>query len=509
MSINSQLSCKTIAYRLVNPALENICMIINKLLGAVLFMAVTIAHAAAPEIAVDGNAADWQVIPTRIKSSGQSLKSFIRGEELFVLVQGNTHKHYILFVNSDGNSKTGYQVLNWSQSGADYAFANGQLYRHTGPGWAWVPEVKAITTQALKADTLEIRIHLASLGQTNSTLDYIGLGLMSADINWALTAILPQSGAMNNVFPTHQGIVIPAYLGLEDTADQPNALLNWSLLAEGANRMRTALPSKDFWVVVNGKNGLFAATEWAKAASVWDPIRANKGKIFGYVHTCTTTEIGTAAGLIHVAGPKFRSLDELKAEISAWVKGYPALDGIWLDEYNPRFELAEGNSMLTGPTYPNGKALAPLDRNFVDAQNRWNDNQVNPAGGFYDQLTRWIHETHPTLRIIGNAGGAFYSNQIYYTNLVDVVVSFEQSYSVASNLPANNWTGLTLQNPNAIGGQLALIHGNTSDLVGALNQAFAHGYSHVYTTDRALWSNNIWADIPPYLGSEIELIRQR
>jgi Spherulation-specific family 4 len=295
-------------------------------------------------------------------------------------------------------------------------------------------------------------------------------------------------------FPIGKGMIIPAYITLDNVS-------GWNVLKEGAAKMRTGTNAnhKDYWVTVNSAtSGSFStAADWAKAATVWDPIRSNGGRIFGYVHTCEQP-----------TGPIFRPLATVKSEIAAWVAGYPKLDGIWLDEYYPRFEIASVDG-ATGPSYPNGLANAPTDRSsFVNSANQFNGLQVNPAGGYYDQLVTWIRATYPTLRIIGNAGGAFYSNQLLYSDLPDVLVSFEQNFSVAANAPTNNWSNLTRQIPNSKSGQLALIHGNATSMDSAVDQALAKGYTHVYTTDRVI-ENNLWGDLPTYLTSLIEYIANR
>ena len=252
---------------------------------------------------------------------------------------------------------------------------------------------------------------------------------------------------------------------------------------------------KDYWVAVNsGSNGPFTdAAEWPKAAAVWNPIRANGGRIFGYVHTC-----------VEPAGPTFRSLDAVKAEITAWIAGYPQLDGIWLDEYYPRFELASADG-VRGPNYPNGVNAAPTDRSFVNSINEFNGVQVLPAGGHYDQLTQWIRTTYPQLRIIGNAGGAFYSNQTNYGDLVDLLVSFEQNVDTAANAPTNDWSNLNRQITKAGSKQLALIHRNDSYLDAAINQSFSRGYTHVFTTNRKL-ENNLWGGLPTYFTTEVQFL---
>ena len=284
-----------------------------------------------------------------------------------------------------------------------------------------------------------------------------------------------------------RGVILPMYLPLGD-------LTTWNILTEDAALVTSSAQPKDYWVVSNGpSNGPFTtAAEWAAGAAVWDPLRAAGGEVFGYVHTCTTP-----------TGPLFRSLADVEADIAAWVAGYPGIGGIWLDEFYPRFEIAGSDGVSA--TFPNGEALAPRDRSFLNPDGTFNARQVDPAGGYYDQLTSWIHSQYPGLKIIGNAGGQFYSNQINYTELVDVTCSFEQTYSYAANAPTNDWANLDRQNTTTTHSQLALIHTNTTDLSGAVSQAFAHGYQYVYTTSRAL-SDNLWGGIPPYFTSEVALI---
>lgn len=288
-----------------------------------------------------------------------------------------------------------------------------------------------------------------------------------------------------------KGMIIPAYLPLTDTA-------NWQVLAEDAAYMRdgTNANYKDYWVVVNSaNNGPFSTSaDWTTAATKFNPIRANAGKIFGYVHTCTTPTSTT-----------YRTLASVEADITAWVTGYSNLDGIWLDEYYPRFEVA-GTASGPSPTFPNGTALAPYDLSFVNPDGTWVGSypQIDPSGGYYSQLTGWIRSTYPKLRIIGNAGGWFYSNQINYTDIVDVTCSFEQTLDYAS-APSSTWTQLNRQNTATTKKQLALIHTNSTNLAGAIDQSISHGYTHFYTTDRIL-TNNIWGGLPPYFTTEVQYI---
>ncbi|BDI32065.1 hypothetical protein CCAX7_41160 [Capsulimonas corticalis] len=284
------------------------------------------------------------------------------------------------------------------------------------------------------------------------------------------------------------GMIIPAYLPLTDTTD-------WNIIANDATVLKNGTNAlyKDYWVTVNGANGPYTTSaDWTTAATRFNPIRANGGKIFGYVHTLTTPTSTT-----------FRSLSSVEADITSWVAGYANIDGIWIDEYYPRYEIdyATGG---TSPAFPNGTALAPYDTTYLNANGTYKTNypQIDPPGGYYTQLTGWIRSTYPKLRIIGNAGGKFYSNQKNYTDLVDVTCSYEDSYANAS---ASSWAALARQNTTTPKKQLVLIHSNTTDLAGAINAAISNGYNYFYTTSGVL-SNNAWGSIPSYFDTEVSSI---
>ena len=345
---------------------------------------------------------------------------------------------------------------------------------------------------------------------TSSTTPLVG----SVDAFNARTAV-QQKDAVAPAFSVGKGIIIPAYVTLDDA-------YAWNVLKEGAQIMQASPQKshKDYWVVVNsGDNGPFVnAKDWTKAKTVWDPIRANGGRIFSYIHTVQSPDATIPAGRL------YRDIDAVKADITRWVDGYPDLDGIWIDEFYPRYEIAqpEAGTVVYPRDYPNGAENAPTDTGFINAQGQFNGVQVDPAGGYYSQLTRWIHATYPQLRLVGNAGGNMYSNQYRYGDLVDVLVSFEQNFDYAYVTGVQSWNGgiLTetekyqwhgldrLNQITTAPGVSALIHGNSGNMTLAIDQAFSHGYTHVYTTDRVL-EDNIWGGLPRYLSSEIQYIADK
>lgn len=290
--------------------------------------------------------------------------------------------------------------------------------------------------------------------------------------------------------PIGKGLIIPAYITLDDRT-------SWNILKEGVETLRTNGSPIDYWVTVNGPGSapFVKSEDWATAKTLYDPIRCNGGAIVGYVHTCE------AATPPRMQQTTFRPLETVEAEIDRWVNGYPALDGIWLDEFIPRLEVASivepGQPLIINPG-PNPE-YQPLSPDYL-TDGAFNGKQVDPRGGYYHQLRQWIRDAHPNLRIIGNAGGWLDNNQIEYPKLVDVFVSFEQTYALASQ---NNWTRLDRQVDTVP--QLALIHTNTTDLAGAVKQAFDHKYTHVYTTSLPLYPN-VWGALPPYFTTEVATV---
>lgn len=458
---------------------------------------------------VDGSAQEWGGVDPLATAPGQavtSLKATFNEDSLFFAIEGTgLGEHHSLYLNTDGDPATGFS----GRDGADYLIQGGRLYRALGTGWNW-SDLGADAVQDVRgASGLELAVTRAALGAMAQT---ITVRFDALDSAWCELGGLPVgASARLSLRRFGTGLIVPAYLGVpsrnpaDPTYDGPT-ITHWTVLAEGALTFKNAsatAASHDYWVIVNsGHNGPFdqadASDVWDRAASLWDPIRANGGVIFGYVHA----SVSPVEPLVE----QYRSLSQVKDEISAWVKGYPRLGGIWIDEFYPRFEIANADWTAF---FPNGEQNAPSDRawyesHLPDGRPNW-DLPVEPAGGYFDQLTRWIRATYPNLRIIGNAGGRFDTNQRAYSRLVDVTCSFEQSLGTAQTNPASgalDWSGLDRDPLNFAPGQLALIHRNSTDLKGAIEQAITKGYSHVFTTDRRL-EENLWGGIPPYFADEV------
>jgi hypothetical protein len=457
---------------------------------------------------VDGSAREWAGVRALATASSQpasSLKATFNEDFLYFIVQGRgLGGYYGLYLNTDDDPSTGFSEGN----GADYMVQNGRLYQSKGSGWDWNDLGTAGVQEAKNSSVLEIRVARDAVGALARAITVQVVDIRSAD--WRTQGSLPSgSFAELSLSRFSKGMIVPAYLGVSprnsaDPGYDASLIATWTILAEAASAFKNGSnPNyKDFWVVVSSsRSGPFNEGEgdepWARAASLWDPIRANDGVIFGYVHTCVSPTMPLVE--------QYRPLREVEEEIVAWVKGYPGLGGIWLDEFYPRYEIA--NTAGTA-FFPNGDQNAPADRSWYNnGVPSWGQ-QVNPTGGYYDQLTKWIRATYPNLRIVGNAGGWFWSNQKNYADLVDVTCSFEQTLEYAQANRANqalDWHGLDRDNTWTPQGQLALIHTNSSDLAGAIDQSIAKGYTHFFTTDRRL-EDNPWGGIPPYFATEVSYV---
>ena len=96
-------------------------------------------------IQIDTDNSDWSHVSVLSNGSTnadvQKLKAFVDQSILFLSVEGKemTSKNQI-YIDSDNNMKTGYDVTYWGLSGADYLVENGNVYRYSGSDnsqWVW------------------------------------------------------------------------------------------------------------------------------------------------------------------------------------------------------------------------------------------------------------------------------------------------------------------------------------------------------------------------------------
>jgi hypothetical protein len=281
----------------------------------------------------------------------------------------------------------------------------------------------------------------------------------------------------------------------------------WKRLSEQAAVMSAGQHYKDFWVVVSGPSSrpFRDPDDFKRAARSWDPIRENGGEIFGYVHTLADVACTT----------QYRSVAEVMQDVHTWVREYPGVAGIWLDEFYPRYEVAGGDD---GPraTLPNGAESAPTVLRAARGTELPATKQIPYEGGYYHQLTTAIRDAYPQLKLIGNAGGPLRTNQLRHGDLVDVLCTFEQTYDQAAD---EDWTNLVQAPLLPKPALLSLIHTLPGEqcaasescpqprLERALNRALDHGYAYFFATDDPLAT--VWQQLPAYLETQVRLLAER
>lgn len=242
----------------------------------------------------------------------------------------------------------------------------------------------------------------------------------------------------------------------------------------------------------------------------------------------------------------YRNLDDVKADIETWITKCQeygvTLDGIWIDEFYPRYEIAT-ESPANGDwrdvyPFPNDILNAPDQvkyNNGLLSKEKWGNVQIDPKGGYYDNLCQFIHGKG--LGIIGNAGGDLVNNQLKYEELVDILVRFEKSYAVAEHGEdgkSANWAGLRMRyDYPREADHLALIHGaelQPEALEKVIDAAVDNNFGYVYVIQKPyqdynnegkLKNTNLWGSkaagypstnghgmdsIPDYFTKELEYI---
>lgn len=168
------------------------------------------------DIKIDGKFEDWDdVAVTDENTSGngsiQKIKIWAGGPNVNVYLEGNKKMLMELvdmYINTDGNTKTGFLHGNWAQgSGAEFLFEGplvtngwGQFYNHTDPngGWGWGPiagsgvNLKASSIVSLSDTTnaIEFSIPKTQLGTLGSS---IGIGITEMNAGGALVANFPEA----------------------------------------------------------------------------------------------------------------------------------------------------------------------------------------------------------------------------------------------------------------------------------------------------------------------------
>ncbi|WP_276381425.1 PKD domain-containing protein [Flavobacterium sp. H4147] len=168
------------------------------------------------DIKIDGKFADWNDVPvTDENTSGngsiQKIKIWAGGPNVNVYLEGNKKMLMELvdmYINTDGNTQTGFLHGNWPQgSGAEFLFEGplvtngwGSFYNHTDPngGWGWSAiagsgsslTASGIVSLSATTNAIEFSIPKSQLGTLGSS---IGIAITEMTSGWAAVANFPEA----------------------------------------------------------------------------------------------------------------------------------------------------------------------------------------------------------------------------------------------------------------------------------------------------------------------------
>ena len=509
---------------------------------------------------------------------------------MYVNVDVTDDSSFNLYINSDEDRNNSYDLdYRVQNNSSDYRICKAwvneptKLYK-TDSDWNGT-EIKNASCSYIYNNTernLVIRIALQDLNISSDDIDNLGFAYQSNTNNWILgenaefiSVKKEESGVQNNYEENYgprnysfscgktlgKGIIIPAYFGTDDSEA-------WKTLLNAVNDEKFQASGKEFYVVINGDPAGFA--NGTAVADYLAKIQAVGGKIIAYVHTCVAPDLQPEKrpdGVMDLCN-KYRSVETVMSEIDAWANVISSLDGIWLDEFYPRYEIAYDGYNTVGFAV-NDCEFTPVDFRPDNKEKKINltsENgsfyDVDPYGGYYWQLCYNIRKNYENFITIGNAGAHLWTNQQKYSKLVDILVTFEKSHGVAlfgdqaayhkddpnnpnepydedkewfkealknkADSSAKDWIGLNLQ-PNCSAKQLALIHGVGADVyMNAVNVAFEKGFDYVYVIEKPYrvfdWKEkeytqtNLWGNddkdkhgltLPSYLIGELSCIADK
>ncbi|HUP90633.1 MAG TPA: spherulation-specific family 4 protein [Solimonas sp.] len=231
-------------------------------------------------------------------------------------------------------------------------------------------------------------------------------------------------------------LLIPAYF------DPSTDSGRWSQMASAAS-------SAPLTVVMNPNSGPGAAADASYTAAI-DAVRANGGRVIGYVAT----------------GFGGRAAAAVKADIDSYLAFYPVLDGIFLDEMTNDADAAHLN--------------------------------------YYGDIYQYIKAKGAALRVVGNPGSA--TPESYLTRPVaDVIVIFENPESeYAANPPAS----FVASYPASRFAMIAFGQPSAAGMAGDLSLAHERHTGLVFVTDdtETLADPNPYDTLPGYFSQEVAAV---
>jgi len=165
-------------------------------------------------------------------------------------------------------------------------------------------------------------------------------------------------------------------------------------------------------------------------------------------------------GYVHSSYTK-RSLQDLKADVDTWIRFYPGIQGIFVDEQSARPEHV----------------------------------------AYYRELRRHIREVRGLKLMVSNAG-VVCSKEFFSGHASDVICIYE-NYEPFGKIPLPDWAAM---HPSV--DVLLLPHsvGNPEEMAKWITLASEKKYRYVYVTDNT--GSNPWDRLPAYWDKEVDAVQK-
>ncbi len=170
------------------------------------------------KINVDGRSEDWNELMLSAYDEKNNIKIYTLQDKkgLYFLIQGEKlNGESNIYLDIDGSS-TGYNVLEWQQSGADYLLYENYVSKYTGNGenWSW----KDIGEANIISDSNMIEGYIDFQLLDNSNKNELKIGFINNDVIYLPSAIQGMITA-NHVGAVYQDLETPSSLVVQPTID--------------------------------------------------------------------------------------------------------------------------------------------------------------------------------------------------------------------------------------------------------------------------------------------------
>jgi len=145
-------------------------------------------------IVIDARSDDWVGINPLASSNGDEIKVSSDENNVYILFENKAgvQRHSVFMLNTDNNSKTGYQSNKWSSSGFDYLIGtNGNIYKMTTNSSQFsIRYVGSSVEYKRDNDTIELKIKKSDLSIDKE----FGIVEQTYNDDWNVIGTLPLAG---------------------------------------------------------------------------------------------------------------------------------------------------------------------------------------------------------------------------------------------------------------------------------------------------------------------------